>query len=96
MIVRKGNFMLVVTIDLVPGGHELFRRTIASMQISNMSNLADRSDYCVVAMEGKNPLTGEPPRSAACMVVAHERCQSVWALLGKACVEILKADFVEL
>jgi hypothetical protein len=47
-------------------------------------------------MEGANPSTGDPPRNAECMVLAHDRQQSVWALLAKACAGILKADFVEL
>jgi hypothetical protein len=39
--------MLVITIDLVPGGDESSRRTIGSMRIANISNLADLSDYTV-------------------------------------------------
>jgi hypothetical protein len=88
--------MLVVTVDLVPGGYEPYRRNIGSMRIINVSNLAEVSDYDVGAMEGANALTGHPPRSAACTVLAHDRRQSVWALLAKACEEIVKADFIEL
>jgi hypothetical protein len=88
--------MLVITIDLVPGGYESYRHTIGSMRIANISNLADVSDYAVVVMEGANLLTGSSRRSAACAVLAHDRRQSVWALLQKACEEIMKADFVEL
>ena len=88
--------MLVITIDLVPGGYESYRCTIGSMRIANLSNLADTSDYSVEVMEGANPLTGAKSRSAACMVLAHQRRQNVWALLAKACAEIMKADFVEL
>jgi hypothetical protein len=88
--------MLTITVELVPGGFAPLRRTIASMRISNMSDLGDCSDYRVVAMEGAHPLTGDPPRNAECMVLAHDRRQSVWALLAKACEEIMKADFVEL
>jgi hypothetical protein len=88
--------MLVITIDLVPGGYESYRRTIGSMRIVNVSNLADVSDYVVDVVEGENPLTGAKSRKAACMISAHDRRQSVWALLAKACPEITKADFVEL
>ena len=88
--------MLVITIDLIPGGFEPRRRTIASMLVSNASNLADVSDYNIEVMEGANPLTGDPPRSAGCRVLAHDRRQSVWALLAKASEEILKAEFDEL
>lgn len=88
--------MLRITIDLVPAGFEPLRRTIATMHVSNASDLADISDYAVEAMEGRNPLTGDPPRNSGCMVLAHDRKQSVWALLEKACREIMKADWVEL
>jgi hypothetical protein len=85
--------MLKLTIELVPGGFEPMRRTIASMQISNMSNLADCSDYRIEAVEAANDLTGDPARNTECMVLAHDRRQSVWALLEKACHEILKANY---
>jgi hypothetical protein len=84
--------MLRLTIELVPGGFEPMRRTIASMRISNMSDLADCSDYLVEAMEVANALTGDPPRSVEGIVLAHDRKQSVWALLAKACQEILTAN----
>jgi len=88
--------MLRVTIDLVPGGFSPLRRTIATLRISNASDLADISNYVIEAMEGANPLTGDPPRNAQCMVFGHDRKQSVWKLLERACEEILKADFGEL
>ncbi len=88
--------MLRVTIELVPSGFEPMRRTVATMHVSNLSNLADMSDYQVVALERANPMTGEPAGNAECMVLAHPRRQRVWALLQRACEEIMKADFVEL
>ena len=87
--------MLVVTVELVPSGFESMRRTIASMRISNASDLADVSDYRVEALEGANPLTGDPARTVECIVPAHARKQSVWALMQRACEEIIKSDSVE-
>lgn len=87
--------MLVITVDLVPGGYESHRCTIGSMQIANISNLSDVSDYAVNVVEGANPLIGTKQRNAACTVLAHDRRQSVWALLAKASEEIIKADFDE-
>lgn len=87
--------MLIVTVDLIPGGYEPDRRTIGSMRIVNVTNMSDISDYDVEATEGANPLTGKPPRNAACTVLAHNRTQSVWALLAKASEEIIKAEVVE-
>ena len=88
--------MLRITIDLVPSGFEPMSRTIATMHISNESDLADVSDYRVVAMEAANGLTGEPAGNAGCEVLAHSRRQRVWALLQRACEEIMEADWVEL
>jgi hypothetical protein len=85
-------FMLVVTIDLVPGGYAPMRRTIASMWIANISDLAEVSDYRVEATETSNPLAGTPPRTAQCFIQGHERAQTVWALLAKAAEAIAKAD----
>jgi hypothetical protein len=88
--------MLRVIIELVPGGHRELRRTIASMNIGNQSDLADISDYKIDAMESANRLTATPPRYATCTVIAHDRRQSVWALIAKAAAEIQQAEFDEL
>jgi hypothetical protein len=88
--------MLVITIDLVPGGYESHRRTIGSMRIANTSNLADVSDYDVDAVEGANPLIGKPERNSTCKILAHDRRQSIWALLSRASAEILRVASTEL
>jgi hypothetical protein len=88
--------MLVITIDLLPGGYESNRRTIGSMRIANVSNLADVSDYAVDVMEGANPLTGSPAQSASCKVTGHDRRQAVWVLLAKAAEAARRAEFDEL
>jgi len=88
--------MLTITIDLVPGGFAPLKRTIATMRIANVSDLADCSDYRIEVTEGRNKLTGDPPRSAACEVVGHDRRQSVWALVAKAAEAALKADYDEI
>lgn len=84
--------MLVITVDIVPGGYEPLRRTIGSMQIANVSDLADVSDYAVDATESANPLSGTALRNRKCTVRAHNRRQSIWVLLAKASGEILKED----
>ncbi len=88
--------MLLITIDLLPGGHASQRRTIASMQIANITGLADISDYHIGAIEGANALAGTPSRSATCIVTGHDRNQAVWALVAKAASEIMLAEFDEL
>jgi hypothetical protein len=84
--------MLLITVELVPGGFAPMRRTIASMRISNLSDLAPISDYRVQATEAPNPLTGTPACNVDCIVRGHNRAQSVWALLARASQETLKAD----
>jgi len=83
-------------IELVPGGFLPMRRTIASMRIANISDLADISDYVLEAMEAANPLTGAPARKGNIVLYHHDRRQSVWALLARAASEIERADFVQL
>jgi hypothetical protein len=87
--------MLVVTVSLVPGGVVEMKRPIALMRISNLSELAELSDYRIEAMEAPNPLTGARARNAECLIRGHQRAQPVWALLARATDEIMKADFVE-
>jgi hypothetical protein len=43
-------------------------------------------------MESANPSTGEPPRNAPSVVFGHDRKQSVWNLIRRACEEVAKAD----
>jgi hypothetical protein len=88
--------MLVVTIDILPGGYASHRHTIASLRIGNVSDLADISDYRVEAMEAANPLSGQPARSGTCTITGHDRRQSVWALIAKAADVIRHAEFDEL
>jgi hypothetical protein len=88
--------MLRVIVEIVPGGVLELRRTIASMSIGNVSDLADISNYQVEAIEAANRLTSSPPRSATCKVTGHDRRQSVWVLIAKAATEIQQARFDEL
>lgn len=85
--------MLRVIIEILPGGQSQLRRTIASMRIGNISDLAEVSDYRVDAIESANQLAGTPSRSATCTVTGHDRRQSVWTLVAKAADEIEKAEF---
>lgn len=80
--------MLIVTVELLPGGFRPLGRTIASMRVSNLSNLADVSRYSVEAKEGANPLNGTPARTWCCELDGHDRRQSVWVLLAKAAAAV--------
>jgi hypothetical protein len=87
--------MLTITIDLAPGGFQPLRRTIATMRISNTTDLADVSDYRIEVMESRSALTGLPARSASCEVLGHDRRQSVWALVARAADAALGAEYDE-
>lgn len=76
--------MLDVTVDLVPGGFESHRRTIATMKIANISDLAETSNYRVEATEGRNDLANLPSRRVSFIIERHDRAQSVWDLITKA------------
>jgi hypothetical protein len=80
--------MLKITVELLPGGHAEFRRTLGLMHIGNVSNLKDRSDYEIRLTESANPLAGTPPRQCAIRLRDHDRRQSVWSLVGAAIREV--------
>jgi hypothetical protein len=76
--------MLVIKVELWPGGDERFKTVLARAGIGNVSNLAEVSDYEVAASEGANPLTGTPAWKGRGLLHQHDRRQSVWALVAKA------------
>jgi hypothetical protein len=76
--------LIMVTVELFPGGARAFRRIIATMEISNLSDLASISDYEVEISEAENPLTGTPARSRTLVLRRHRRSQSIWSLIAKA------------
>jgi hypothetical protein len=88
--------LLKITVDLHPGGASDFRRTLATMTISNRSNLAEISDYDVTAVERANPLTGEAARICSLQVLGHLRRQSVWKLVAVAIEKMEGAECTEL
>jgi hypothetical protein len=76
--------MILVTIELLPGGSPLGRRTLATMEIANVSDLAPTSDYRVETFEERNPLARRDDRGTTVIVRAHDRRRSVLHLVGKA------------
>lgn len=88
--------MLKITVDIHPGGSAMLRRTLATMTIANVSNLADVSDYQVSALESANPLTGLSARICGFEVTGHDRRQSVWTLLETALAQMESAEWAEL
>jgi D-arabinose 5-phosphate isomerase GutQ len=83
--------LLLITIEMLPGGSKAFRRTIATMTIANVSDLAERSDYHVELVEGANPVSGSAPRSTVVTVPDHDRRSSVWTLVAAAIARSLES-----
>jgi len=71
--------MLRVTVELIPAGNSGKKRTIRTMEISNVTDLADISDYRVV-------VTGERSSDRREAVVrGHERRSwGAWRLVYRA------------
>lgn len=84
--------MIRIIVELIPSGFAPLRRTIASMTISNESNMADLSDYSVQAMEAKNDLAGLGSRNMSATVEGHDRRQSVWHLIAEAAAAAAEAE----
>lgn len=72
--------MLLVTVELCPGGDKDRKQEVATIQISNVSNLAEVSDYIVDAWF-ESPL---PRRFVATNVRAHERAKGWLPLVMRA------------
>lgn len=70
--------MLVVTVEVWPGGNVLRRRVIGTMNLANISELADVSDY-----EGF--LDGKPVE-----VKGHRRDDGAWKLVHRAVEDALR------
>jgi hypothetical protein len=82
--------MLRITVEIISGR----KRTLATADISNMSGLADVSDY---EIEVKTAARAEPSWQreweAHGMISQHDREQSVWALVAKAAAWAARASY---
>jgi hypothetical protein len=88
--------MIHVTIELIPGGFSPARRTIGTMRIANITDLADVSDYAVEFLQAANPLAGTKPCNGSCRVNGHDRRQSIWSLIAKSAEAAMHAEYDEL
>jgi hypothetical protein len=78
--------MLRIKIELIPGGREAEKRELACAEIANVSALQDASDYAVAFCEKENRVAGTAAWRGKGFVRGHNRQQSVWRLVAKACV----------
>ena len=78
--------MLRVTVELIPGGNPQKKRTLRVLEISNMTELADSSDYRVVS------LGDAPSKRKEGTVRGHARLKwGPWKLIARA-IHALKLD----
>ncbi len=75
--------MLVVKVEIWPGGYEGGKREIARMKVGNISDLADLSDYTAVIEEYGNDRLGIPKSRSTVQVTGHTRRSTVWSLIRK-------------
>jgi hypothetical protein len=76
--------MIVVHVELWPGGCALLGRPLGKLPISNCSDLAKISDYSISVVETANPLTKTRARGGGCRIEGHDRNRSVWSLVERA------------
>jgi hypothetical protein len=82
--------MLMVKVEIWPGGAEHRKREIGRMTIGNISDLEDLSDYEVWGIAKSNHLSGQRELEYDGVVQGHDRRQGVWELVVKAIAEMLK------
>ncbi len=75
--------MIQIIVRICPGGNKKRAFEQAVAEVSNISDLAEFSDYRVSVGENQNGVTGALDWSARGHVFCHDRRQSVWALVAK-------------
>lgn len=75
--------MLVVTVELWPGGDAYRSQEIANVQIANISDLDEVSDYLVGARGAAEPRLGIERVEKSFTIEGHPRRQNVFKLLKK-------------
>lgn len=70
------SFMLVVRVEVWPGGRPGGVRELGRAGVSNVSGLADRSDYLVVRLDDTGATQG--------VVRGHFRASGFWPLVSRA------------
>ncbi|EKU73163.1 hypothetical protein SAMN05518668_10164 [Sphingobium sp. YR657] len=76
--------MMIVKIEVWPGGVETAPREIGRMVIANLSNLAEISDYSVHIEQTETPRLHVPAIDTRVTVKTHPRRDGPWALVRRA------------
>lgn len=75
--------MLVIRVEIWPGGDKSLARTVAEASAENVSDLADVSNYEAIALEHGSEATGLPDQAGGFSILSHPRRCSVWALVAQ-------------
>ncbi|WHO37233.1 hypothetical protein PMI04_011685 [Sphingobium sp. AP49] len=81
--------MMVVKVEIWPGGSEDYALEIGRLEIANLSNLADVSDYAVRLRQTAAEQLEVRPIDARTIIKAHTRRDGPWALIKRALDQIL-------
>jgi len=80
--------MLVVTVEISPGGNPLRKRTLGQMQIANKSDLAAISDYSVLISQEASERLEVEGFEQRLAVEAHARSDGPWKLVYQALAQV--------
>lgn len=75
--------MMVVSVQIWPGGDESFRFEIGRMEVSNMSNLAEISDYHAHVVQQSAPRLDVDAIDRIVWAKGHPRREGAWALVKR-------------
>lgn len=81
--------MLVVKVEIWPGGNEAAAREIGRMEMANISDLAAVSDYSVQIVQAATPRLGVPAFNEQVTVEGHARRDGPWRLVKRALDRLL-------
>jgi hypothetical protein len=82
--------MLVVTVEIWPGGDLSGRRTLGQMQIANESGLANVSDYSVAIYQEPSDRLNVEGFDQRLAVTGHARSNGPWKLVYRALAQLFK------
>jgi hypothetical protein len=84
--------MLVVKVEIWPGGSQEDGREIGPMSAANISNCADVSSYEIELSDGQGPLGGMP--TVEFQVDGHRRGDGFWPLIHKALTKAVDESLI--
>lgn len=75
--------MIVIKVELWPGGVKERRRTIARAEVANIGGDSEIGIYRVSGMEADHSVSGEKAYDRHFRIPAYDRRNSIWSLVGR-------------